>query len=134
MPSRRTFLKAAASAAAIQPAALPQTSPVPAEQAVLLMGDGLHLSPAGYAQLLVTLAGNAKPDTYLKGGAVEELENRFAKLLGKERGLFFPTGTLANYMAVRLLAGDRSAEEQILALLARARESLSRAPYQLTTT
>lgn len=31
----------------------------------------------------------------------------------------------------RLLAGDRSAEEQILALLARTRDSLSRAPYRL---
>jgi threonine aldolase len=107
MPNRRTFLKAAASAAALQRAALPQTSPVPAEQTVLLTGDGLHLSPIEYAQLLATLARSAKPDSYLKGGAVEELENRFAKLLGKERGLFFPTGTLANHMAVRLLAGDR---------------------------
>jgi threonine aldolase len=68
----------------------------------------VHLTTAEYAQLLATLtAGDLKPDVYLKGGAVEELENRFAKLLGKERALFFPTGTLANHMAVRLLAGER---------------------------
>jgi threonine aldolase len=108
MPNRRTFLKAAASTVALQRAASPQALPASAERRVLLTGDGLHLSPAEYAQLLATLTtGDPKPDVYLKGGAVEELENRFAKLLGKERGLFFPTGTLANHIAVRLLAGER---------------------------
>jgi threonine aldolase len=108
MPNRRTFLKAAASTLALQRAASPQTPPASAERRVFLTGDGVHLSTSEYAQLLATLtAGDPKPDVYLKGGPVEELENRFAKLLGKERGLFFPTGTLANHMAVRLLAGDR---------------------------
>lgn len=74
----------------------------------MLSGDGVHLLAPQYAQLLATLtAGGAKVDSYLAGGAVEELEGRFAKLLGKERALFFPTGTLANHVAVRLLAGDR---------------------------
>lgn len=68
----------------------------------------MHLSTVEYAQPLAILtAGDAKADVYLKGGAVEELEDRFAKLLGKERGLFFPTGTLANHVAVRVLAGER---------------------------
>jgi threonine aldolase len=68
----------------------------------------VHLSTVEYAQPLAILtAGDAKADVYLKGGAVEELEDRFAKLLGKERGLFFPTGTLANHVAVRVLAGER---------------------------
>jgi threonine aldolase len=108
MPNRRTFLKAAASTVALQRAALPQAPPATAHRRVLLTGDGVHLTTAEYAQLLATLtAGDLKPDVYLKGGAVEELENRFAKLLGKERALFFPTGTLANHMAVRLLAGER---------------------------
>ena len=75
---------------------------------MLLTGDGVHLSPAQYAQLLATLAaGGAKIDSYLAGGVVAELESHFAKLLGKERALFFPTGTLANHVAVRLLAGER---------------------------
>jgi threonine aldolase len=37
---------------------------------------------------------------------VEELENKFAKLLGKESAAFIPTGTLANHMAVRRLANN----------------------------
>ena len=108
MPDRRTFLKAAASTFALQRAASPQPPPAASERRVFLTGDGINLSTAEYAQLLMTLtAGDRKTDVYLKGGTVEELENRFAKLLGKERALFFPTGTLANHMAVRLLAGER---------------------------
>jgi threonine aldolase len=107
--NRRAFLKVAASTAAFQRAALAQAAPAESsDRRVLLTGDGVHLSPPDYARLLATLtADGAKTDSYLKGGAVEELEGRFAKLLGKERALFFPTGTLANHMAVRLLAGER---------------------------
>ncbi len=109
MSNRRTFLKVAASTVALQrsaPAqALPTASP---ELPVLFTGDGVHLPLPQYVQLLATLtAGGAKTDSYLAGGAVEELETRFAKLLGKERALFFATGTLANHVAVRLLAGER---------------------------
>lgn len=70
--------------------------------------DGLQLSPAEYGDLLMKLAdeGKIKPDYYSNGGVVEELENKFAKLLGKESAVFLPTGTLANHMAVRRLAGD----------------------------
>jgi threonine aldolase len=103
------FLKAAASTVAVQRAASSQAPPsAPSEHRVLLTGDGIHLSPPEYAQLLAKLtADGAKTDSSLKGGAVEELEGRFAKLLGKERALSFPTGTLANHIAVRLLAGER---------------------------
>jgi threonine aldolase len=72
------------------------------------VGDGVYLPPLPYAQFLGSLIGvDTKEDLYLKGGAVEELEGRFAKMLRKERALFFPTGTLANHVAVRLLAGER---------------------------
>jgi len=37
---------------------------------------------------------------------VEELEIRMAKILGKERAVFMPTGTMANHLAVRKLAGE----------------------------
>jgi threonine aldolase len=107
MPNRRAFLKAAVSTIALQQAALPATE-APPEPRVFLTGDGANLTPAEYVRLLSQLtAPDRKADVYLKGAAVEELETRFAKLLGKERGLFFPTGTLANHVAVRLLAGER---------------------------
>src|SRR5271156_2777880 len=105
--NRRTFLGLAASTVALQRVASSQPAASP-DLPVLLTGDGVHLTPAQYAQLLSTLtAAGAKTDSYLAGGAVEELETHFAKLLGKERALFFPTGTLANHVAVRLLAGER---------------------------
>jgi threonine aldolase len=70
--------------------------------------DGTVLSPKEYADLLMKLAneGKIKPDTYSIGGIVEELENKFATLLGKESAVFMPTGTLANHIAVRRLAGN----------------------------
>ena len=48
------------------------------------------------------------PDSYSLGGIVEELEAECARVLGKERAIFMPTGTLANHMAVRALAGGSS--------------------------
>src|SRR6185436_18154845 len=48
------------------------------------------------------------PDSYSLGGVVEQLEEKCARLLGKERAIFMPTGTLANHMAVRALAGGAS--------------------------
>jgi threonine aldolase len=87
---------------------------VPAPQAetrpVNFYDDGLDLSTGEYARLLVTLeaAGKAGEDIYLKGGAVEAMEAQFAKALGKERAIYLPTGTLANHLALRRLAGDKS--------------------------
>jgi threonine aldolase len=75
--------------------------------AVNFLGDGLELSPSAYAELLARLSKNVKADEYSRGGAVEALEKRFAALLGKEAAVFMPSGTLANHLAVRLLAGSR---------------------------
>jgi threonine aldolase len=69
--------------------------------------DGLAFTPREYATLLGTLTGSQDvlADNYSNGGFVEELEGTFARLLGKERAIFLPTGTLANHLAVRTLAG-----------------------------
>ena len=72
------------------------------------INDGTELSPKEYAELLMKLVdeGKVKVDNYSKGGIVEELENKFAALLGKESAVFMPTGTLANHIAVRKLANN----------------------------
>lgn len=71
-------------------------------------GDGIPLSPADYAALLARLTSTGpQPDEYSRGGAVEALEAQFARLLGKQAVVFMPTGTLANHLAVRALAGER---------------------------
>jgi threonine aldolase len=77
------------------------------DRTIWLSGDGLGLTPAQYSRLLARLAEEKgiAPDSYSLGAIVEDLEAEFARLLGKERAIFMPTGTLANHLAVRALAG-----------------------------
>ncbi len=81
----------------------------PQNDEVQFLYDGLHLSPSEYAALLMQMAdeGKIKPDNYSNGGVVEELEAAFVRWLGKESAVFMPTGTLANHIAMRKLAGQR---------------------------
>lgn len=76
---------------------------------VFATGDGIPYTPSDYAKLLARLAdeGKVKADNYSLGGSVEELEVRMAKILGKEAAIWMATGTLANQIAVRQLAGSR---------------------------
>src|SRR5205823_10237421 len=73
---------------------------------VQFRSDGLGLSPAAYARLLAEIAESrgVAEDDYSRGGIVAELEYRIAALLGKEAAVFMPSGTLANHLALRLLA------------------------------
>ena len=68
--------------------------------------DGLALSPAEYARLLARLAAEdgIAADEFSRDGVVARLEERMAAMLGKEMAVFLPSGTLANYLALRLLA------------------------------
>jgi len=117
--SRRSFVGAAAGAPALAllaPSARAEagrngTAPAAAEKGdVFLTGDGLHLTPGEQVALLAQLAGGRQisADEYGLGGEVAEFESWFAALLGKERALFMPTGTLANHIALRALARGRS--------------------------
>ena len=80
------------------------------QKLVKLYGDGLSLSPEEYIHVLQSIVKDKgiQADYYSRGGAVEELEVKMAAALGKERAIYFPTGTLANQIAVRNLAGDRT--------------------------
>jgi threonine aldolase len=76
---------------------------------VYAFGDGVPYTPEEYARLLagLTKGDSLTPDEYSRGGVVEKLEERMAALLGKEAAVWLPTGTLANHLAVRLLAGNK---------------------------
>jgi len=76
------------------------------DRLVQFRSDGLGLSPAAYARLLGEIAETRgiATDDYSRGGGVAELEARMAALLRKETAVFLPTGTLANHLAMRLLA------------------------------
>ncbi len=71
--------------------------------------DDLGLTPAEISAELARLTAEQTPtpDVYGLGGVVEEVEAFFARQLGKQRALFMPTGTLANHLAIRKLAGER---------------------------
>lgn len=112
---RRRFLQAGSvgfGAGLLAPAATAGESgatPTPATDStrVRMTGDGLGLTPAEQGRLLARMAeeGRIERDSYSNGGVVQVLEEQFARLLGKERAVFMPTGTLANHLAVRSLAG-----------------------------
>src|SRR5262245_38432578 len=109
---RRRFIQAGGSAAGVMTVpGLPlnacslRAAAEKDDRVVRLSGDGVGLTPAQYAQLLNRVADEkgVAPDSYSLGGVVEELEEQCARVLGKERAVFMPTGTLANHMAVRAL-------------------------------
>jgi threonine aldolase len=112
--ARRDFLRfggLAAVAGSLRPATsfpLGEKNPGGTPQTIRFDTDGLGLTPQEYSSLLTTLAseGGINPDYYSLGGVVEELEQKFATLLGKESAVFMPTGTLANQIALRKLAGE----------------------------
>ncbi|MEA1896596.1 MAG: beta-eliminating lyase-related protein [Bacteroidota bacterium] len=79
------------------------------QSTVKFIRDGIDMSPLEYSWELYQMAKENKIeiDYYSNGGSVEELEKKFASLLGKESAIFMPTGTLANHIAIRKLAGKR---------------------------
>jgi threonine aldolase len=114
MLNRRRLLQwggVTAGLSVVRPAlALAAAAPAADDRTVRLAGDGIGHTPVQYAALLQRLLEekNITPDSYSLGGVVEELEAQCARVLGKERAIFMPTGTLANHMAVRALAGGAS--------------------------
>ena len=95
-----------ASAARVAEAA---STPIDDERTVHMTGDGVPLTPAAYAGLLqrLTSAREVAEDNYLLGGEIESFERQWAGLLGKETAVFMPSGTLANQLALRVLAGTK---------------------------
>ncbi len=81
----------------------------PAAETVFFFFDGIDTNPAEYARQLGEVHGQPMThDVYMSGGPVEELEKAFAAELGKEAAVFVATGTLANHLAIRRLAGDKT--------------------------
>jgi len=113
--TRRTFVQALGTASTLGWMAVPaagagrSAAAAVSDRTVHLSGDGLPLSPRAYAALLNELCQNAdvREDNYLLGGEVERFEQHWATLLGKETAVFMPSGTLANQLAIRALAGPK---------------------------
>lgn len=110
---RRSFIATGGLAAALPllgtaTAATAAARSAPMSDHVNFVSDGLGLTPAEYAAQLAQAAAakDFEPDNYSLGGTIEQIEQAFAQRLGKPAALFLPTGTLANHLAVRALAGE----------------------------
>lgn len=80
------------------------------EISVNFVSDGLHLSPAAYISTLrdIEESSSIQPDIYGNGGSTRSLEEAFARLTGKEKAIYLPTGTMANQLAIKLLSGNNT--------------------------
>ncbi len=85
------------------------TQPPSSGPAVSLADDGDVPEPIVMADRLLhaTRRMDARADYYGNGGAVAEFEHAIARHLGKERAVMFPTGTIANLVAVTCLTRAR---------------------------
>lgn len=77
---------------------------------VNFMYDGLAFSPQQYLAKLneINKAKPVEPDFYGNGGETRSLEAEFARVTGKEKALYLPTGTMANQLAIKLLNGPNA--------------------------
>jgi len=76
--------------------------------AIHLDVDGAYADTSFAPRLSAALDRVAAPDSYGEGPLVRDCEAELAKLLGKERAVLFPTGTLANMIALDRLCGPRA--------------------------
>ena len=80
-----------------------------ADKLVSFGGDGEPKSARSMLQTLIEFEEEFgfEADSYSLGGNVQQVEEKFAEMLGKEAAVFMPTGTLANHLAVRMLCGNK---------------------------
>lgn len=65
-----------------------------------LRSDTITKPTPGMLQAM--MAAKVGDDVYKEDPTVNELENRLAKMFGKPKALFFPTGSMANQTAIKL--------------------------------
>lgn len=110
--SRRGFvgtLGAAIGAGCLPYVPVSANTSIEPDKVVHTSGDGIGITPREYAALLNRLCQgrDVDNDNYLLGGEVAAFERHWAALLRKETAVFMPSGTLANQLALRVLAGTK---------------------------
>jgi len=78
--------------------------------AVNFIYDGPMFSPQDYLAKLneIDKANPIEIDYYSSGGVTKALEDEFARITGKEKAIYLPTGTMANQLAIKLLNGSNT--------------------------
>lgn len=72
--------------------------------------DGPWFSPEAYLKKLheIHRLEPIEADIYSSGGVTRKLEEEFARITGKDKAIYLPTGTMANQLAMKLLNGDHT--------------------------
>lgn len=72
--------------------------------------DGPMFSPQDYLEKLneIDRSDPIRIDYYFNGGVTRDLEEEFARITGKEKAIYLPTGTMANQLAMKLLNGSNT--------------------------
>jgi threonine aldolase len=119
--SRRDFFKAGAMAAL--PLLIPATGygacrelvdqnpdPEGSRSPLNFIFDGPWFAPQAYMEKLMEIdrGKSIQSDMYSSGGVTGELEEEFARITGKEKAIYLPTGTMANQVAMKLLNGPHT--------------------------
>jgi len=84
--------------------------PADGKKHVNFIYDGPMFSPRDYLEILneIDRSDPIQTDYYFNGGVTRALEEEFARITGKEKAIYLPTGTMANQLAMKLLNGSNT--------------------------
>lgn len=71
-------------------------------EAVYPVGDHGERNVQILLESLQSISGNLASDMYGKGKVIEDFQNQMADYVGKETAVFFPSGTMAQQIALRI--------------------------------
>ncbi len=60
---------------------------------------------------LQTVDGKQESDVYGNGGIIEEFQTKMAEYLGKDKAVFFPSGTMAQQIALRIWCDEKGSKK-----------------------
>lgn len=111
--SRRDFFKIGGLSALpllIPPMALGASPKMQSPPPLNFIFDGPFFSPSEYLEKLneIDRSRPIAPDFYSSGGSTSALEEEFARITGKEKAIYLPSGTMANQLAMKLLKGNNT--------------------------
>jgi len=104
------FLLPTAGIAAGSFSTLPKKKLAANSPTVNFVWEGLFFSPTDYINKLakINASNPIEQDLYGQGGTTAKLEEEFARITGKEKAIYLPSGTMANQVAMKLLNGEKT--------------------------
>lgn len=115
---RRNFIKIAALSSiplslpilpAVASAEKPSLNPEKDTERVYFVYDGIFYQPIDFIQKLqdIQQLSPIQKDFYAQGGVMKDLLAKCCEITGKEAAIYMPSGTMANQLAIHVLAGTK---------------------------